>query len=198
MLVLDNLEYWIKEFTTISGPKHNREQLFKPSDAFIGFQVDTPAAVVFEASSILNKEKDITFDDREKVLTQSKYLLLRTASPDALVRLGHTQLSEEEQQQLHKIYFDEQHHSSIEDFLVHHLQQCEGGGVLMQVVIHLQSRQEHLYFVLHILFATVSRPMNRMSRIYFYHTLPAGPKITLRFLSVSMYVSLCIPTYCVQ
>ena len=45
-----------------------REQLFKPSDAFIGFQVDTPAAVVFEASNILNKEKDITCDDdKEKV-----------------------------------------------------------------------------------------------------------------------------------
>ena len=68
-----------------------------------------------------------------QVLTRTKYLLLRTASPDSLVRLSHTQLSEEEQQQLHKIYFAEQHHSSIEDFLVHHLLLCEGGGILMQV-----------------------------------------------------------------
>lgn len=67
-----------------------------------------------------------------QVLSWSKHLLLRTASPDALVRLGHTHLSGEEQQQLHKIYFDEQHHASIEDFLLHHLQQG-GGGSLMQV-----------------------------------------------------------------
>ena len=92
-----------------------------------------------------------------QVLTQSKHLLLRTVSPDALVRLGHTQLSGEEQQQLHKIYFDEQHHSSIEDFLVHHLQQCEGGGVLMQVVM----QDGDIYtFVLHILFAIASGPNN--------------------------------------
>lgn len=66
----------------------------------------------------------------------------------------------------------------------------------MQVVIHLQSRQEHLYFVLHISFATVSRPMNRMSRIYFYHTLPAGPNITLRFfVSVCIYVCIFVHSY---
>lgn len=44
-----------------------REQLFKPCDAFIGYQVDTPAAVVFEASSVLNKESIIPNEDKDKV-----------------------------------------------------------------------------------------------------------------------------------
>lgn len=50
-----------------------REQLFKPSDAFVGFQVDMPAAVVFEASSVLNKENTITDEDKEKVRLKSRH-----------------------------------------------------------------------------------------------------------------------------
>ena len=71
---------------------------------------------------------------RPQVLKMSQYLLLQTASPDALVRLEYTQLADQ-REELSRIYFQEQHHNSIEDFLAHHIQanNTQGGGLLMQV-----------------------------------------------------------------
>ena len=64
----------------------------------------------------------------------SQYLLLQTASPDALVRLEYTSLADQ-REELSRIYFQEQHHNSIQDFLAHHLEMksIRGGGLLMQV-----------------------------------------------------------------
>ncbi len=68
-----------------------------------------------------------------QVLNWSKYLLLQTAAPDAIVRLEYTDLAEEKKN-IEDIYFKQQHHASIEDFLNH----CVHGyhtetGLLMQV-----------------------------------------------------------------
>ena len=62
------------------------------------------------------------------------------ASPDALIRLGGTPLVDE-QSTLCKIYMEEQHHSSLEDFVQYHINLCATDhkfinhtkGVLMQV-----------------------------------------------------------------
>ena len=63
----------------------------------------------------------------------SKYLLLQTASPDAVVRLERTKLVHEERH-IKQIYFDRQHHESIADFLGYHVNSYVGeGGLLMQV-----------------------------------------------------------------
>ena len=50
------------------------------------------------------------------VLERSKSLLVQMATPDALIRLQHTQLAAEERKR-----YTEQHHDSIKDFLCHHL-----------------------------------------------------------------------------
>ena len=73
----------------------------------------------------------------------SQYLLLQTASPDALVRLEYTQLADQ-REELSRLYFQEQHHNSIEDFLAHHIQMnnTQGGGLLMQVETHLKEGRE--------------------------------------------------------
>ena len=72
-----------------------------------------------------------------QVLAKSQYLLLQTASPDALVRLESTPLADQ-REEVSRLYFQEQHHSSIEDFLTHHIQRnsTRGGGLLMQVGAH--------------------------------------------------------------
>ena len=63
----------------------------------------------------------------------SKFLLLQTAAPDAIVRLERTDLAGE-RKVIEDIYFRQQHHSSIEDFLNHHIHDCEAEtGLLMQV-----------------------------------------------------------------
>lgn len=68
-----------------------------------------------------------------QVLKRSQYLLLQTASPDALVRLKHSPLADQREELL-RVYF-QQHHGSLEDFLAHHLQMngTQGESLLMQV-----------------------------------------------------------------
>lgn len=68
-----------------------------------------------------------------QVLRVSKYLLLQTAAPDAIVRLEHTALAREKRA-IESIYFQNQHHTSIEDFLDHLVNgECAESGLLMQV-----------------------------------------------------------------
>ena len=63
----------------------------------------------------------------------SKYLLLLTASPDAIVRLKETELVDEKEL-VGKTYFEQQHHNCIEDYLEHHVHGLHGEpGLLMQV-----------------------------------------------------------------
>ena len=69
-----------------------------------------------------------------QVLKRSQYLLLQTASPDALVRLEQSPLADQKEELL-ELYFQRQHHNSLEDFLAHHLQRngTRGENLLMQV-----------------------------------------------------------------
>lgn len=67
-----------------------------------------------------------------KVLNLSKYFLLQTASPDAIVRLEQTALADENTL-LKSIYFEQQHHESIEDYLRYHVHDVQREGLLMQV-----------------------------------------------------------------
>ena len=60
-------------------------------------------------------------------------MLLQTAAPDAIVRLERTDLAGE-QRAIEDIYFRQQHHSSIEDFLIQHVHECDvKTRLLMQV-----------------------------------------------------------------
>ena len=56
----------------------------------------------------------------DQVLKRSKSLLVQMATPDALIRLKHTQLAAEERKSI-IVTYTEQHHDSIKDFLFHHL-----------------------------------------------------------------------------
>ena len=68
------------------------------------------------------------------MLIFSKKVLLQMASPDALIRLHNTSLSDE-QKKLKNIYFNEQCHGSIVQFLQYHLHggQSHQSGLLIQV-----------------------------------------------------------------
>lgn len=62
----------------------------------------------------------------------SKFLLLQTASPDGVIRLERTDLSSEISN-IRNIYFKEQCHSSIGDFLKCNINgQINRSGLLMQ------------------------------------------------------------------
>ena len=109
-------------------------------DAFVSYQKDTAASVIFQATQQLQEEQGISserIDDpewMEAVLQRSQYLLLQMASPDALIRLKCTALADQ-QEQLSHAYFSEQCHGSIIEFLSHNLSHSHGldRGRLIQV-----------------------------------------------------------------
>ena len=113
---------------------------FKPQDAFVGFQNDTPASVIFQATEQLKTGQYIepdyeeTEEWRKDVFKCSCKILLQMASPDALIRLERTVLTEEAKK-LSEIYFSDQCHGSIVQFLQHHLQThtVNSDGLLIQV-----------------------------------------------------------------
>lgn len=72
-------------------------------DAFVGYQNDTPASVVFQATQQLQKEwnwSKSVHESSEKwkngVLVRSKKILLQMASPDSMIRLKLTRLEKRE------------------------------------------------------------------------------------------------------
>ena len=67
--VLNQLQNWIKAFSPIrfaEVPRRNsiiiivffRNEKFSPGHAFIGFQTDTPAAVIFQSTNFLRKLRE--------------------------------------------------------------------------------------------------------------------------------------------
>ena len=76
----------------------------------------------------------------EQVLRLSKYLLLQTASDDSLVRLKMTDLAQQ-QEELVRLYFSEQHHKSVAEFVYHHIQNSDESkeGLLLQVLKTINS-----------------------------------------------------------
>ena len=108
----------------------------------MGYQTDTPASVIFQATQQLRDEQggklatemEKCSEWKDAVLQRSQYLLLQMATPDALVRLQHTALASNAKE-LTLTYFTKQHHGSISDFLRHYLKDVSNSeyGSLFQV-----------------------------------------------------------------
>eukprot|EP00731_Ephydatia_muelleri_P016208 Em0009g632a len=162
--VLEDFENWIEMFSFIMDC--NRNYTFKKEDAFVGYQRDTPAAVVFQATHYIQQLQNVLQSEsikesltlhlagisinrfvneaegselwRQAVLMQCKCSLLQTASPDALIRLkSSTEIPKKEVNYLNDVYFKHQHHSSLQDFLSHQFQDSTHlEGLLIQVTTH--------------------------------------------------------------
>ena len=110
---------------------------FTSKDAFVGYQNDTPASVIFQATEQLKLKHCYDHIDseewKEKVLECSKDILLEMASPDALIRLKYTSLADE-LQRLNDTYFIGQNHGSIVQFLSNQFSNDHSeDGLLIQV-----------------------------------------------------------------
>lgn len=111
-------------------------------DAFVGFQSDTPASVLYQATNQLQEDEGWPADsdkvsekEKKTLLKHSKKILLQMASPDALIRLRLTGLHEKREKIL-KIYYFKQHHGSVAEFFNHHrlfINQRNQAGLLLQV-----------------------------------------------------------------
>lgn len=106
---------------------------------FIGFQDDTPASVLFQATEQLKAEVYYNWEEEELRFKKDVYdrscdILLQMATPDSLIRLQKTTLSE--QKQLLKTYFTDQCHNSLVEFLDNQILFSKDNGLVMQVSMH--------------------------------------------------------------
>ncbi|XP_064171480.1 E3 ubiquitin-protein ligase rnf213-alpha-like isoform X4 [Anguilla rostrata] len=124
-LVLE-LEKWVGLFVTLRGQHSMVARLPKylPVDVFIGYHSDTCASVVLQVTEKLKEESEMS-DYHRHILDEAKLILLGCATPDSVVRLDSTALPSGETEQLAHVYFEQQKHSSLADFIISHTQQEE-------------------------------------------------------------------------
>ncbi|XP_045076975.1 E3 ubiquitin-protein ligase rnf213-alpha-like isoform X2 [Coregonus clupeaformis] len=124
--VVVELEKWVGQFVALNNQHSMAPQTYKylPPDVFIGFHSDTCASVVLQMTEKQRGETDIS-DPQRRVLDEAKLILLNCATPDSVVRLDCTGLPRVESEHLARVYFEDQKHSSLADFIFSHTQQDE-------------------------------------------------------------------------
>jgi len=121
--LVEKLEQWVQFFISARS-KHSiapQARRYRPADAFIGYHSDTCASVVLQVTEQLKGKLELS-DPR--IIDEAKLILLNCATPDAVVRLDCTSLSSVESDHLSRVYFEEQKHSSLADFILSHTQQA--------------------------------------------------------------------------
>lgn len=76
--------------------------------------------VMSESEEVMETENNDGSDavsEEEEIFDLAKCLLLNCATPDAVVRLRYSDLANHEKEKLQKMYFQQQHHHSLRDFL---------------------------------------------------------------------------------
>uniref|UniRef100_A0A3P9BT85 RING-type E3 ubiquitin transferase n=1 Tax=Maylandia zebra TaxID=106582 RepID=A0A3P9BT85_9CICH len=76
--------------------------------------------VMPESEAMMDAESDFESarqSEEDEVLDLAKGLLLNCATPDAVVRLKYSDLAKQEIDKLQRLYFQQQHHHSLRDFL---------------------------------------------------------------------------------
>lgn len=80
---------------------------------------DDENSMMSDSDEMIDTENDIVSDgeNEEEVFNLAKGLLLNCAAPDAVLRLKYSDLANQEKEKLQIMYFQEQHHHSLRDFL---------------------------------------------------------------------------------
>lgn len=120
------LEKWVGHFITTNSQHSLAPQAVQycPADVFIGYHSDTCASVILQ---VMERPKgEMEFSDPERqLLDEAKLILLNCATPDAVVRLDSSALSRVEGEHLARVYFEEQKHNCMAEFIFSHIQQEE-------------------------------------------------------------------------
>ncbi|XP_031417458.1 E3 ubiquitin-protein ligase rnf213-beta isoform X2 [Clupea harengus] len=77
---------------------------------------------------VIEEERSGMTDDKmeEEVFDIAKTFLLNSATPDSVLRLKYSYLGNQEKEELQQMYFHQQHHRSLRDFINNHLNQSKG------------------------------------------------------------------------
>nr|XP_056704626.1 E3 ubiquitin-protein ligase RNF213 [Euleptes europaea] len=115
--IVEELKKWVKNFIAVDTEKHFiGQQKYSPSDAFVGYHPDTCASVVLQVTEELKRDCPLE-ELMSKIQDQATLVLLNCATPDSVVRLGNSRLGASQADHLTRIYFQQQQHDSLADFL---------------------------------------------------------------------------------
>ncbi|XP_055738567.1 E3 ubiquitin-protein ligase rnf213-alpha-like [Salvelinus fontinalis] len=121
--IVEQLKEWVKHFVSLKSQQSKTDR-YKPHDVFIGYHSDTCPSVVLQVTEKMKTESDES-DTQRRVLDEAKLIMLNCATPDSVIRLDGTKLSDDETENLTQIYFEEQNHHSLADFIASHTQEEE-------------------------------------------------------------------------
>ena len=146
-VIVDRVNEWAKLFASVDAQQHvwrsidTGQTQFSVADAFVGFNDDASATVVLQAfrrklmwerSSLFRNAREET----EYVFDLAVHSLLNCANPDAVARLHVSQLSGEASH-LWELYFSQQRHSSLLDYLKAKVVESDTEeSLLLQVTTH--------------------------------------------------------------
>ncbi|XP_016116503.1 E3 ubiquitin-protein ligase rnf213-alpha-like, partial [Sinocyclocheilus grahami] len=121
--LVEKLQQWVGCFIDTKGNHEFAPQAcrYHPADAFIGYHSDTCASVVLQVTEQL---KGQISDSLKRILDEAKLILLNCATPDAVVRLDCTSLPKVESEHLSSVYFKDQKHRSLADFILSQIHQA--------------------------------------------------------------------------
>lgn len=120
------LEQWVGHFIKSNSQQSPASQAAKycPADVFIGYHSDTCASVILQVIERQRGAMELA-DPQRQLLDEAKLILLNCATPDAVVRLDSSTLSRVESEHLARVYFEDQKHSCMTDFVLSHILQEE-------------------------------------------------------------------------
>ncbi|XP_036938207.1 E3 ubiquitin-protein ligase rnf213-beta [Acanthopagrus latus] len=93
---------------------------------------DDEHKVMSESEEMMETE-DNGENEEEEVLDLAKCLLLNCATPDGVLRLKYSDLAKQEKEKLQKMYFQQQHHHSLRDFLEDCLTKHQGSSKFLEI-----------------------------------------------------------------
>ncbi|XP_051273053.1 E3 ubiquitin-protein ligase rnf213-beta isoform X1 [Dicentrarchus labrax] len=89
-----------------------------------------------DSEEMMETENDVGSvgkNEEEEVFDLAKGLLLNCATPDAVVRLKYSDLAKQENEKLQRMYFQQQHHHSLRDFLEDCLKKQQGSSKFLEI-----------------------------------------------------------------
>ncbi|KAL6095331.1 uncharacterized protein ACO6RY_16557 [Pungitius sinensis] len=86
-----------------------------------------------ESKELMETEAAAGENEEEEILDIAKCLLLNCATPDAVMRLKYSDLANQEKEKLQRMYFQQQHHHSLRNFLEDCLIQHQGSTTFLEV-----------------------------------------------------------------
>ncbi|XP_047183572.1 E3 ubiquitin-protein ligase rnf213-beta isoform X2 [Scophthalmus maximus] len=119
----------------IAGKEQVTEAVEKTDDESTEM-CDDETKAISESEEMMESENNVespAVNEEEEVFDLAKCLLLNCATPDAVVRLKYSDLSNQEKEKLQRMYFQQQHHHSLRDLLEDCLNTSQGSNRFLEI-----------------------------------------------------------------